>query len=121
VQRFVRESEGRDVRAFVVGGRVVAAMRRKARGGEFRANVHRGAAAEAVELDRASNEMAVRAAEVIGLGVAGVDLVEANEGSLVLEVNSSPGLEGVEKATGRDIAREIRVYAESVVHPKRAR
>lgn len=113
VQRFVREASGRDVRAFVVGGRVVAAMRRTAPRGEFRANVHRGATAEPLELDRASNDLARRAADVLGLAVAGVDLLEASDGALVLEVNSSPGLEGIEKASRVDIAREIRVHAES--------
>lgn len=118
VQRFVQEATGRDVRALVVGDRVVAAMRRTARHGEFRANVHQGATARPHELDARSNEMAVAAAHACGLGVAGIDLLEANEGSLVLEVNSSPGLEGIEKATGVDIAREIKDYAESLVRPR---
>jgi ribosomal protein S6--L-glutamate ligase len=90
VQRFVREAGGRDIRALVVGGRVVAAMRRTARSGEFRANVHRGGAAEVYDMDARSNELARRAADAVGLAVAGVDLLEANEGTLVLEVNSSP-------------------------------
>jgi len=121
VQRFVRESSGRDVRALVVGGRVVAAMRRTAREGDFRANLHRGGGGEALTLDAASNDMALRAANVLGLEVAGVDLLEANGRPLVLEVNTSPGLEGIEAASGRDVAREIKDHAESVVRSRRAR
>jgi ribosomal protein S6--L-glutamate ligase len=121
VQRFVREAKGRDVRALVVGNRVVAAMRRTAKDGEFRANVHRGGTASALALDERSHEVAVRAAAVLGLGVAGVDLLEASEGPLVLEVNSSPGLEGIEGATGRDVAREIADHAESLHRARPAR
>lgn len=118
VQRFVREASGRDVRVLVVGGRVVASMRRTAREGEFRANVHRGGGTEVHDLDARTNDMALRAADAVGLEVAGVDLLEANEGTLVLEVNSSPGLEGIEKVSGLDIAREIRLHAESVVRSR---
>ncbi|MFM1918727.1 MAG: Ribosomal protein modification protein [Candidatus Hydrogenedentota bacterium] len=107
IQKFVRESKGRDIRALVVGDRVVAAMRRRAQGSEFRSNVHRGATVEPVTLDDAYTHTAVRAAQIIGLTVAGVDMLESDEGPQVMEVNSSPGLEGIEKATGVDVAGEI--------------
>jgi ribosomal protein S6--L-glutamate ligase len=104
LQELVAESRGRDVRAFVVGDRVVAAMRRTARSGEFRSNIHRGGVAEAVTLDREFGEAAVKAARVMGLEVAGVDMLEARSGPKIMEVNSSPGFEGLEAATGVDIA-----------------
>jgi ribosomal protein S6--L-glutamate ligase len=104
LQELVAESKGRDVRALVVGDRVVAAMRRTARAGEFRSNIHRGGVAEAVELGREFAEAAVKAARVMGLEVAGVDMLEARTGPKIMEVNSSPGFEGLEAATGTDIA-----------------
>ena len=107
VQKFVAESKGRDIRAFVVGDRVVAAMRRTAQGDEFRSNVHRGGKAEPVALDEAFEETAVRAAQIMGLQVAGVDMLESKDGPAVLEVNSSPGLEGIEGATGLDVAGAV--------------
>lgn len=107
LQEFVSEARGRDVRALVVGGRVVAAMRREAKLGEFRSNLHRGGLGVAASLPREYEEAAVRAARVLGLSVAGVDLLEADEGPKVMELNSSPGFEGLEKATGLDIAGEI--------------
>ena len=107
LQEFIAESKGRDVRALVVGDRVVAAMRREARAGEFRSNLHRGASGVAIDLDPAFAAAAVRAAQVLGLDVAGVDLLEATTGPKVMEVNSSPGFEGLEKATGVDIAAAI--------------
>lgn len=107
VQEFIGEADGADLRCFVVGDRVVAAMRRTASPGDFRSNLHRGGSAEAVEPDAAEVEVAVRAASVLGLGVAGVDLIRAARGPLVLEVNASPGLEGIEQATGVDIAGAI--------------
>ncbi|KAA5541111.1 RimK family alpha-L-glutamate ligase [Roseiconus nitratireducens] len=110
VQKFVSESRGRDVRAFVVGDRVVAAMRRVAQGDEFRSNVHRGGRTEPVVLDETYCETAVRAAQIMGLRVAGVDLLETNSGPQVLEVNSSPGLEGIEGCTQLDIAGSIVDY-----------
>ena len=110
VQRFVAESKGRDIRAFVVGDRVVAAMRRVAQGGEFRSNVHRGGLTESVELDPAFEETAVRASQIMGLRVAGVDMLEGNDGPQVMEVNSSPGLEGIESCTKLDIAGAIIDY-----------
>lgn len=110
VQRFVSESKGRDIRAFVVGDRVVAAMRRVAVGTEFRSNVHRGGQTETVELEPAYAETAVRAAQIMGLRVAGVDMLEGNNGPQVMEVNSSPGLEGIETCTNLDIAGAIIDY-----------
>lgn len=112
IQRFVAESRGRDIRAIVVGDRVVAAMRRQARYPEFRSNIHRGGTAEAVALTPAYERTAIRAARTIGLHVAGVDMLEAQEGPLVTEVNASPGLEGIEAATGVDVARAIIEYLE---------
>lgn len=110
VQKFVSESRGRDIRAFVVGDRVVAAMRRTAQGQEFRSNVHRGGTTEAIELDDAYQDAAVRSAQIMGLRVAGVDMLEAADGPQVMEVNSSPGLEGIEAATRLDIAGAIIDY-----------
>ncbi len=104
VQKFVKESQGRDIRALVVGDRVVAAIRRVACGGEFRSNLHRGGRAEAVELDESCKRTAIHAAQILGLRVAGVDMLEAEGGPAIMEVNSSPGLEGIENATNADIA-----------------
>lgn len=110
IQKFVAESKGKDIRAFVVGDRVVAAMRRVAQGQEFRSNVHRGGVAEMVELSDEYAETAVRAAQILGLRVAGVDILESKTGPQIMEVNSSPGLEGIEKCTGLDIAGAIIEY-----------
>lgn len=110
IQRFVKESKGKDIRALVVGDRVVAAMRRRAQGDEFRSNVHRGGSVEKVDLDPAYAEVAVRAAHIMGLRVAGVDMLEGDEGPLVMEVNSSPGLQGIEAATKLDVAGAIVDY-----------
>ena len=104
VQEFIAEARGADLRCFVVGDRVVAAMRRQAPKGEFRSNLHRGGTAKPVRITRAEAATAVRAARVLGLGVAGVDMLRSKRGPLVLEVNSSPGLEGIEAATGVDVA-----------------
>ncbi len=110
VQKFVAESKGKDIRALVVGDRVVAAMRRVAQGQEFRSNVHRGGVAEAVELSEQYRETAVRAAQILGLQVAGVDMLEGKDGPQIMEVNSSPGLEGIETCTQLDIAGAIVDY-----------
>ena len=107
IQEFIAESKGRDIRALVVGDRVVAAMRRTAQGDEFRSNVHRGGSVESVSLDPTYERTAVRAAQIMGLRVAGVDMLEGNAGPLVMEVNSSPGLEGIERATDLDVAGAI--------------
>lgn len=110
IQSFISESRGRDIRALVVGDRVVAAMRRTAIGDEFRSNVHRGGSVEAVELTPEYERAAVRSAQIMGLRVAGVDMLEGNDGPLVMEVNSSPGLQGIEKATKLDVAGAIIDY-----------
>lgn len=107
IQKFVAESRGQDIRAFVVGGKVVAAMRRTAAGQEFRSNVHRGGTTEAITLEPDFERTAIRAAHIMGLQVAGVDMLEASDGPQLMEVNSSPGLEGIEKATDIDIAGAI--------------
>jgi ribosomal protein S6--L-glutamate ligase len=124
LQEFIAESRGRDVRAFVVGSEVVAAMRRTARAGEFRSNLHRGGEGERVELDGRFSRAAVDAARIMGLEVAGVDLLESDEGPRVIEVNSSPGLRGIEQATGVDVAAAVIARAEAIagirerpVHP----
>ncbi len=110
IQKFVAESKGRDIRAFVVGDQVVAAMRRVAQGQEFRSNVHRGGVAEPVDLDEAYRETAVRCTQIMGLRVAGVDMLEGKDGPQVMEVNSSPGLEGIETCTGLDVAGAVIEY-----------
>jgi ribosomal protein S6--L-glutamate ligase len=107
IQKFVKESKGRDIRALVVGDRVVAAMRRQAVGDEFRSNVHRGGSATSVPLPAEYEETAVRAAQILGLRIAGVDMLEGTNGPQILEVNSSPGLQGIETATGLDVAGAI--------------
>jgi len=111
LQEFIAESRGRDIRALVVGDRVVSAMRRRAKRGEFRSNLHRGGRGKALTLPRAHAEVAVKAAQVVGLRMAGVDLLETRRGPKVMEVNSSPGFEGLEEATGLDIAGAIVEHA----------
>ncbi len=115
IQAFVEESKGTDVRALVVGDRVVGAMRRTAAGDEFRSNVHRGGTVEAMDLDEEYETTAVRAAQIMGLRVAGVDMLEGNDGPLVMEVNSSPGFEGIEEATGLDIAGAVVDFVDNQV------
>jgi ribosomal protein S6--L-glutamate ligase len=115
IQEFIAESRGRDIRALVVGDRVVAAMRRSAQGEEFRSNVHRGGNVEAIQLEPAYVKTAVRAAQIMGLKVAGVDMLESERGPLVMEVNSSPGLEGIEQATDLDVAGAIIDYISNQV------
>ncbi len=112
IQEFVSESRGEDIRAIVVGDKVVASMKRKAKPGEFRSNVHLGGSVENYDLNEQEKESAIKAARVLGLSVAGVDLIQSNRGPLVLEVNSSPGLEGIEKASGIDVADKIIEYLE---------
>ena len=121
VQEFIREANGADIRCFVVGGKVVAAMRRQGREGEFRSNLHRGGSATPAELSAAEIDIALRAARVMSLNVAGVDLLRSRRGPLVLEVNSSPGLEGIEAATGVDVGGEIIDYIVRRVRKRKAR
>lgn len=112
VQEFIKESLGSDIRCFVIGDKVVAAMKRTAKEGEFRSNLHRGGSAETIKLTPEERTTAVRATKALGLNVAGVDLIRSNHGALVLEVNSSPGLEGIEQVTQKDIAGMIIRYIE---------
>ncbi len=116
LQEYIAEAAGRDLRVIVVGNRPVAAMERHAPPGDFRANLHQGGSATAVTLDRATAALAVAAARAHGLAVAGVDLLLSRRGPLLLEVNSSPGLEGVEKATGEDVATAIVAYVEAAAN-----
>ena len=115
IQQFIKESKGRDIRAFVVGGKVVASMRRIAQGDEFRSNIHRGGRVENVKLDAEYEETAIKAAQIMGLNVAGVDMLEGKKGPMIMEVNSSPGLEGIEEASKVDIASEIIKHIEHQV------
>jgi ribosomal protein S6--L-glutamate ligase len=112
VQEFIAESRGTDVRCFVVGDKVVAAMQRQGKPGEFRSNLHRGGTAELTKITPAERRTAVVAARAMGLNVAGVDIIRSNHGPLVLEVNSSPGLEGIEAASGKDVAGAIIEFIE---------
>ena len=112
VQEFIKEAGGTDIRALVVGGKVVAAMQRTGAQGEFRSNLHRGGSATAIKISPEERSTAVRAAKTMGLNVCGVDMLRANHGAVVMEVNSSPGLEGVENATGIDIAGKIIEFIE---------
>jgi ribosomal protein S6--L-glutamate ligase len=113
VQEFVKESKGVDIRCFVIGGKVIAAMMRKGAEGDFRSNLHRGGNASIVRITPEERSTAIRAARTLGLNVAGVDLLRSNHGPVVMEVNSSPGLEGIENATGKDIAGQIIQYMET--------
>lgn len=121
VQQFIEEAKGADLRCFVVGGKVVAAMKRQAKAGEFRSNLHRGGSASEVRITAQERSTAVRAAKIMGLNVAGVDLLRTSAGPLVMEVNSSPGLEGIEAASGVDIADLIVQFIESNAAPGKTR
>jgi ribosomal protein S6--L-glutamate ligase len=121
VQEFIAESRGTDVRCLVVGDKVVAAMERQGKPGEFRSNLHRGGTAELTRISPAERRTAVAAARAMGLNVAGVDLIRSNHGPLVLEVNSSPGLEGIEGASGKDVAGSIVEFVEQNARPGRTR
>jgi len=123
VQEYIKEARGADIRAFVVGGRVVAAVKRQGQPGEFRSNLHRGGTAEKVKLTPEERSIAARAAKTMGLNVCGVDVVRSTHGPVVLEVNSSPGLEGIEKTSGIDVAARIVQFIEKGHHerPRRRR
>ncbi|WP_171206979.1 30S ribosomal protein S6--L-glutamate ligase [Ruegeria sp. HKCCA0235A] len=112
VQEFIKEAGGTDIRALVVGGKVIATMQRTGAEGEFRSNLHRGGSAKSIKISPEERSTAVRAAKTMGLNVCGVDMLRANHGAVVMEVNSSPGLEGVEKATGIDVAGKIIEFLE---------
>jgi ribosomal protein S6--L-glutamate ligase len=117
VQEYIKEAGGSDIRCFVVGGEVIAAMKRQAREGEFRSNLHRGGTAELVEVTDDERQTAINAAEAVGLNVCGVDLLRSARGPLIMEVNSSPGLNGIEHATGRDVASMIIEFIEKNAAP----
>ncbi len=119
VQEYIKEAGGADIRCFVIGERVVAAMKRQAQEGEFRSNLHRGGSASLIKITPEERSTAVRAAKVMGLNVAGVDLLRSNHGPVVMEVNSSPGLEGIEDASGADIAAKIISFIERNARPNR--
>lgn len=112
VQEFIKEAGGADIRAFIVDGQVVGAMKRQGKEGEFRSNLHRGGTASVIKLTDEEETAALKAARAMGLGIAGVDMLQSDRGPLILEVNSSPGLEGIEQATGKDIANHIIKYIE---------
>jgi len=120
VQEFIKEAGGSDVRAFVIGRRVVAAMERSAADGEFRSNLHRGGSASATKLTPEERRTAVKAAQTMGLSVAGVDILRSSRGPLIMEVNSSPGLRGIEEASGKDIAGRIIDYVEENARPTKS-
>jgi ribosomal protein S6--L-glutamate ligase len=117
VQEFIKEAGGADIRCFVVGGKVIASMKRQAKDGEFRSNLHRGGSAEVIRITPEERSTAVRAAKIMGLNVAGVDLLRSNHGPVVMEVNSSPGLEGIENATGKDVAGQMINFIEKNYKP----
>lgn len=119
LQEYIEEAGGADIRTLVVDGKIVGAMKRKGKEGEFRSNLHRGGTAELIKLSRAEKSAAINAAKAMGLAVAGVDMLQSKRGPMVLEVNSSPGLEGIEKATNVDIATTIIEYLERNVNKKR--
>jgi ribosomal protein S6--L-glutamate ligase len=121
VQEFIREAKGVDIRCFVVGGKVIAAMMRQASKGEFRSNLHRGGKAAPVRITPEERSTAVRSAKTMGLHVAGVDLLRSNHGPVVMEVNSSPGLEGIERASGHDVAGEVIGFIEKTAAPGKTR
>lgn len=120
-QEFIKEAGGADIRCFVVGNKVVAAMKRQGAEGEFRSNLHRGGNASVVKLSAQERATAVRAAKIMGLNVAGVDLLRSERGAVVMEVNSSPGLEGIETATGKDVGGLIIEFIENNARPGRTR
>ena len=119
VQEFIKESKGADIRAFIVNGEVVGAMKRQGKEGEFRSNLHRGGTASIIKLSRAEKAAALKAASVLGLAIAGVDMLQSARGPLIMEVNSSPGLQGIETATGIDIAGKIIEYIEQAKPAKK--
>lgn len=121
VQEFIKEAAGSDIRCFVVGEKVVAAMIRTAKEGEFRSNLHRGGEAKLVKLSKEERATAIKAAKIMGLHMAGVDVLRSERGPLIMEVNSSPGLEGIEKATGKDVASMIIEFIEKNAKPNKTR
>jgi ribosomal protein S6--L-glutamate ligase len=121
IQEYITEAKGADIRCLVVGDKVVAAMKRQAKPGEFRSNLHRGGKASLIKISPEERSAAVRAARVMGLNVSGVDILRSNHGPVVVEVNSSPGLEGIEAASGKDVASLIIEFVEKNARPHRTR
>ncbi|MDX1584400.1 MAG: 30S ribosomal protein S6--L-glutamate ligase [Thermoanaerobaculia bacterium] len=121
VQEFIKEAGGTDIRAFVIGGKVIAAMKRTAKEGEFRSNIHRGGTSDKIKLTPEERSTAVRSAKAMGLNVAGVDMLRSNHGPVVMEVNSSPGLEGIEGATGVDVAAKVIEFIEKNAAPHKTK
>lgn len=121
IQEYIKEAKGADIRCFVIGGKVVAAMKRQAAPGEFRSNLHRGGSAELIRITPEERSTAVRAARTMGLNVAGVDLLRSNHGPVIMEVNSSPGLQGIEAATGKDVAGMIIKFISDNARPGKTR
>lgn len=121
VQQFIKEAGGSDIRCLVIGNKVVAAMERKGAKGDFRSNLHRGGSAKPIKITPAERAAATKAAKVLGLNVCGVDMLRSNDGPVIMEVNSSPGLEGIEKATGKDIAGQIIAFMEKTATPGKVR
>ena len=119
IQEFIKEAKGADLRAFVIGGKVIGAMKRQGAEGEFRSNIHRGGSAQAIKLTRQERSTAVKAAKLLGLNVAGVDMLQSSTGPKIMEVDSSPGLEGIENATGIDIAGKIIEFIEENAHKRK--
>lgn len=117
VQEFIEEANGADIRCFVVGGKVIAAMKRQAAEGEFRSNLHRGGTAQLIKLTKEERATAVAAAKAMGLNLCGVDILQSKNGPVVMEVNSSPGLEGIENATSKDVAGLIYEFIEKNAKP----
>jgi ribosomal protein S6--L-glutamate ligase len=121
VQEYIKEASGSDIRCFVIGGKVVASMMRQGGEGEFRSNIHRGGKASVIRITPEERSTAIRAAKIMGLNVAGVDMLRSNHGPVVMEVNSSPGLEGIEKATGEDVASLVVKFIEKNAKPGKTR
>ncbi|MCK5917400.1 MAG: RimK family alpha-L-glutamate ligase, partial [Cocleimonas sp.] len=119
VQEYIEEARGADIRCFVIGGRVVAAMERRAKAGEFRSNLHRGGSSKLIKITPEERSTAVRSAKILGLNVAGVDILRSNHGPVVMEVNSSPGLQGIEKVSNKDIAGRIIDFLEKTATLKK--
>jgi ribosomal protein S6--L-glutamate ligase len=121
VQEYIKEAQGEDIRCLVIDGKVIAAMKRQAKPGEFRSNLHRGGSSSVVPITPEERSVAVRAAKTLGLNVCGVDLLRSNHGPVIMEVNSSPGLQGIERATGKDIAGSIIAFLEKNARPHHTR
>ena len=121
VQEFIEEAKGADIRAFVINNKVVGAMKRQGKEGEFRSNLHQGGTGEIIKLSKEERKVALTAAKAMGLSIAGVDMLQSERGPLVLEVNSSPGLEGIEKTTNKDIASDVINYVVKLIESSKVK